>query len=119
MNLIEGKIGEADGRRVFVSGSGTLLPLPDKYRALLPGRDVTYGIRPEHLVVSPGPTAFAAAIDLVKPMGSETQVVLSLGNYKIVGMFRERIAGKTGDMIFLDLPVEKISVFDSGTGKRI
>jgi multiple sugar transport system ATP-binding protein len=106
------------GNPVFVAESGARLPLPSGI-AVQEGTPVTYGVRPEHLVLSDTENGFPADIVVVEPTGSETQVVLSLGGQQINGVFRERIADRPDETMYLRPMVESVRLFDQFTGRAI
>lgn len=88
MNFLEGVWG--NGR--FTLRDGTALPLG------VEGSDaVTYGIRPEHLRLDAN--GLEATVVVVEPTGPETQVVMKLGDQQIVGIFRERITTRPGEIL--------------------
>lgn len=117
MNLIEGTIRRQQGRLTFAAANGGLLPLGN--RTLSEGAKVTYGIRPEHLALADASLGVPATIILAEPMGSETQVLLSLGGHKVVGAFRERTSYVSGETIYVSPDTDKVSLFASDTGIRI
>ena len=56
---------------------------------------------------------------MIEPTGSETQVFARLGTQKIVGVFRERISSKPGEMLSIAPNVSAAHLFDSATGVRL
>jgi len=111
MNLLDGRI---TGGRVEVAG--TTLPLPHGVAAD-EGRDVVYGIRPEHLAEAD--QGLAAKVAVVEPTGSETHVVLRLAGREITAVFRNRVAFGPGATITLAPDPSASHLFDKATGKRI
>jgi multiple sugar transport system ATP-binding protein len=94
----------------------TKLPLP-KGMKVEAGREVTYGIRPEHLEL--GKDGIPARIAVVEPTGSETLVFLRSDKQDVVALFRERHAFKPGDTVHLKPRAGMMHVFDAATGQRI
>ncbi|MCR6670178.1 ABC transporter ATP-binding protein [Devosia ginsengisoli] len=109
MNLIGGEITEQG----FVA-AGVTLPLPSGTAAR--GK-ATYGIRPEHLILADD--GVPATVTLVEPMGSETQVTMTLGEHRIIGVFRERLSARPGEIIHVRPDLAAIHLFDTETGARI
>jgi multiple sugar transport system ATP-binding protein len=109
MNIISGTIEGSD----FV-GNGVSLPIPTGVTATGP---VKYGIRPEHLSLAS--SGIPAVVGLVEPMGSETQVTMTLGGQTIVGVFRERVSAKPGDTIHISPELSAVHLFDAALGNRI
>ena len=81
------------------------------------GTKAVYGIRPENLLLAND--GIPAKITLIEPMGSETQVTMTLGHHTITGVFRERIAAHPGDTIHIRPELSAIHLFDAATGLRI
>lgn len=113
MNLIRGVVR---GGGAMVRIDGIDLPAPD-LPGLTEGREVIYGIRPEHLELSD--KGFAARIAVVEPTGSETHVVARLGSLDIVAVFRERHAFEPGQEIRLAPRKGHVHLFDAASGERI
>jgi multiple sugar transport system ATP-binding protein len=109
MNIIPGTI-EASG---FVA-NGVTLPLPAGITATGAAK---YGIRPEHLSLDPN--GIPAIVNLVEPMGSETQVTMTLAGQTIIGVFRERISARPGETISVTPELSAIHLFDAADGNRI
>jgi multiple sugar transport system ATP-binding protein len=115
MNLIKGKI-KGGAKPSFETATGVSLPL-----AMMPrnanGRPAIYGIRPEHF--SLGKAGIATEVSVVEPLGSETQVITKLGGQKLVGVFRERIAARPGEVLPLIPDAKAVHLFDEATGQRL
>jgi multiple sugar transport system ATP-binding protein len=115
MNLLKGKI-RVNGKPSFVTDDGVTLPLVSA-PAGADGRSCIYGIRPEHLTL--GGDGAKAEVSVTEPTGSETQVFARLGAQKIVGVFRERVSARPGEMIPVTPNVDAVHLFDSATGIRL
>jgi multiple sugar transport system ATP-binding protein len=115
MNLLKGTI-KVGAKSCVEIAPGVSLPL-GKMAKILDGKVVYYGVRPEHLSVSKA--GAKAEVTVVEPMGSETQVFAKLGGQKIVGLFRQRLNSKPGDVLAVYPDVTSIHLFDAETGKRI
>ncbi len=117
MNLIHGRIEQGG----FKAGSVTL-PLPPGVANGTP-RNAIYGIRPEHLRLDS--TGIPAQIQVIEPTGSETQVIMKLGDAqmhgdsKMIGAFRERIAEQPGQNLHVAPELGLVHLFDEATGARI
>jgi multiple sugar transport system ATP-binding protein len=112
MNMLEGRV---DGG-AFVDAGGTRWPMPPGHGAAQ-GAEVVYGVRPEHLRLDPA--GVAARVHVVEPTGSETQVVLKVGDATVMGAFRERISQTPGEALPVSPDVALVHLFDKKTGKRI
>jgi multiple sugar transport system ATP-binding protein len=111
MNMIEGRI---EGGAFHAPGGGTW-PLPTNGHA--PQGEVVYGIRPEHFRLDP--EGLQASVQVVEPTGSETQVVMRIGEVHCLGAFRERIAARPGDVLPVSPDPGLVHLFDRQTGQRI
>jgi multiple sugar transport system ATP-binding protein len=111
MNMVEGVM---QGGAVV---AGDLrLPCP-ALPGLEEGRRVTWGVRPEHLVLSDA--GIAAQVAVVEPTGSETHVIARAGGRDMVAVFRERHGFRPGDQIRLIADPVSVHLFDTATGDRI
>ncbi|KFL29444.1 sugar ABC transporter ATP-binding protein [Devosia riboflavina] len=109
MNFIEGIVTNEG-----LVALGVTLPLTNSAPL---GTKATYGIRPENLTLAAD--GLPAKITLIEPMGSETQVTMTLGDHTITGVFRERIAARPGETIHIRPDLNAIHLFDASTGLRI
>ncbi len=108
MNLMPGR---AAGGAVEVSGHRLEIGEAPE------GRDVVFGIRPEHLDLADD--GFPAKVAVVEPTGSETMVFLRFEGAELVALFRERHAFRPGDEIRLKPRAGQGHLFDPDTGARI
>jgi multiple sugar transport system ATP-binding protein len=111
MNFIGGKI-TSEG----LAAAGIILPLPEVLHDRN-GTDVVYGIRPEHFELSEA--GLPATVSLVEPMGSETQVTMTLGEHPVIGVFRERVQAHPGDTIKVRPDIANVHIFDAASGARL
>ena len=117
MNMLEGKIAAEGGSPVFiVTEGGARLPLPAGARTAV-DRAAVYGVRPEHLAVAA--SGFPVVVSVVEPTGSETHLVVKLGNEPLVVTLRDRIAVSPGETIHLQPDMEKVHLFDAQSGARL
>jgi multiple sugar transport system ATP-binding protein len=112
MNFLKGQVTGGS----FKANDGTTWPLPANGHARRDG-PATYGIRPEHLVLDPA--GMQASVVVVEPTGSETQVVLRIGDTTLSGAFRERVTARPGDILPVRPDVNLVHLFDGDTGRRI
>jgi multiple sugar transport system ATP-binding protein len=112
MNFLKGTISGG----AFVVGD-LRLPLPQNAGDAMEGRQVVYGIRPEHLRLDGD--GVAAAILVVEPTGSETQVIMKMAGTNVIGAFRERIAGRPGESLRVTPETSLVHLFDEASGARL
>jgi multiple sugar transport system ATP-binding protein len=111
MNMIEGRIEGG----AFRTADAIAWPLPANGHA--PAGELVYGIRPEHFRLDP--EGLSATVQVVEPTGSETQVVMRIGETHCLGAFRERISARPGDILPVSPDPQLVHLFDRQTGQRI
>jgi multiple sugar transport system ATP-binding protein len=112
MNFLKGA-AKGDGS---VEVGGTRLPVAGKH-SVADGQPVVYGIRPEHLELAND--GFPAKVAVVEPTGSETMVVVRVGEEEMVALFRERHQFAPGQTVHLRPRVEQVHLFDGQSGQRV
>jgi multiple sugar transport system ATP-binding protein len=112
MNMLPGEVN----RGAVVLEDGTRLPLPPRLD-VADGREVTYGVRPEHLTVAA--EGISGTVAVVEPTGSETHVVLRTGAREVVAMFRDRVPFQPGDALTFAPEAGSVHVFDKASGVRL
>ena len=121
MNFADGAIA-SDGRSVVCGAD--MLPLPASLAGLPPGREVTVGLRPEHLSVgSSMADADGAGLSitptLVELMGADTLVHFDFGGTEMVARVPGSAAVSLGEPLALACDLSAIQLFDPKTGARI
>jgi multiple sugar transport system ATP-binding protein len=112
MNMLA---GVARGPSVWLA-SGTSVPAP---LAAGDGREVFYGIRPEHLALGDPAIGLPAEVVVVEPTGADTQVVCRVGTQDVIAMLRDRVACRPGDRVGLMPDASRAHLFDAGSGARL
>ncbi|MBB4188515.1 ABC-type sugar transport system ATPase subunit [Sinorhizobium terangae] len=108
MNLFEGEI--LNGKFVM---RGAALPLPAGHDGVVAK---TYGIRPEHLSIRA--EGVPATVVVVEPTGSETHVLVKLGDEDVTLLLRDRVELRPGQTIPIGPDLTKVHLF-GGDGKRV
>ncbi len=115
MNFLHGKISETASGKTFTSDSGLTLPLPQT--AARVGAEVIYGIRPEHIAVSPEGTHVTVVV--TEPTGSETQIFARAGTDLIDAIVKDRIAARPGEKVGFLINPAHVHLFDHKSQQRI
>ena len=118
MNFLTGTVRQSDGQQVFETGSGYRLPVQANAGAA-DGLAATLGIRPEHLSLAPAGQGLGGKIVTIEPTGSETFVVLQLGQDRISALLRQRLTASIGDELWLAPQPDTTHLFDSATSMRL
>jgi multiple sugar transport system ATP-binding protein len=123
MNFLPAEIVAADGRPgiALANGSGGIvlkLPAERATTAGKPGRRVVFGVRPEHLTHH-DPTRtrrevglIEAPVEVVEPTGSETIVIVRLGEHEVLARFEPDEAPAVGETVTLAVDMAKACLFD-------
>jgi multiple sugar transport system ATP-binding protein len=109
MNVFEGVL-----RNGSVEALGARWPASAKAKD---GQSVKYGIRPEHL--SFASQGIAAEIEVVEPMGAETEVLVKIGGQSFTVMTHGRASFGPGERVFVSPQSAHAHVFDAASGRRI
>ncbi len=122
MNLLEGRIVDIGGRRVFRTEGGCLLQLPA--RADLPANDLplVYGVRPEHFRLGSNEDLMEAIdveVYLTELTGAETQVQVGFGKDTLVTVFRDRLSAEAGSSLSIVPDLRHVHLFDRVSGLRV
>ncbi len=115
MNLIKGRF-KGDGMNVIETPGGDV-DAPENLTHLESGREVIYGIRPEHFELAD--TGLEGSVSVVEPTGSETMVLVRSHGQEIAAVFRDRHHFEPGQTIHLKPRSQMSHVFDPTTGDRI
>jgi multiple sugar transport system ATP-binding protein len=112
MNFLKGQ-AKSNGT---VEVEGSTLPIAGRHE-VTDGQPVVYGIRPEHLELAND--GLPAKIAVIEPTGSETMVVVRIGETELTALFRERHNFAPGQTVHLRPRPELAHVFDQESGRRV
>ena len=116
MNFLEGTVSAGEAGLALTTAGGARFPLPQG--SAEPGRKVTLGIRPEHVVLAEdGPVALQ--VDLVEPTGAETHFYSKADGAPFCVAVQHRLDLVPGQTVRLDFPADRMHVFDTESGARI
>src|SRR5207248_1439254 len=114
MNFLPGR-AEAGGRIVLTHGGAVTSGV-----ALEAGRDVTVGIRPEHLVPRTDSDAMlSGTVEMLEQLGADTLVHIAHGNDRVVARLPHGTHRDVGGTMSLATDAARVYIFDDATGARI
>jgi sn-glycerol 3-phosphate transport system ATP-binding protein len=116
MNFLDATVGEGGYATL---ADGTVLSAPVGAPA---GAAVTLGIRPEHLALVGESDATAhLQVEMVELLGADTVVygTLGAGGPSLLLRLNGTVEIAAGVRLPLDLPPERLHLFDKGTGRRL
>jgi multiple sugar transport system ATP-binding protein len=125
MNVVQGVVAEAGGA---LRAQGVSWPLPVQMgqmgqalpqSPLADGQTVHYGIRPTDIGLAPAGQGVAATVVVVEPTGAETELLVQVGEQRLVVVLHGRTTAQAGDALGLLIEPGKVHVFDGASGKRI
>jgi len=128
MNLFTGAkvVSEGDSPRIVLENVGQV-NVPPLYKERVQeaaGKNLTFGIRPEHLeditVVSPDAqtgSGIEATVDVVEHLGNELLVYMVIAGKQVVARLNPRSEAHTGGRIRLHVDTDHIHLFNTDTGE--
>jgi multiple sugar transport system ATP-binding protein len=125
MNLVPARVDHAGGALMVALGSEASFHVPPAHAAAYSdwvGRDVVFGLRPEHLAwvgADMDATTIEVTASVVEPLGADTLVFFEISGFEMVARLPPEAARQTGDRIRLRLDLRRMHLFDPMTGKRI
>jgi multiple sugar transport system ATP-binding protein len=117
MNVIEGTVRRSGGE-CHVEAQGARWPVPIGTSAP-DGQPVHYGIRPGDITLGGGSNGVEARVIVVEPTGAETELLVQVGEAKLVLAVHGRVDARPDDTVRLAIDAESVHLFDRQTGKRM
>lgn len=108
-------------RSGLVLGESRITVEPDRFAFLdrYRDREILVGVRPEHFEVRPDGEGFRGVIDLVEPMGGESNLYMTVEGKRTIAKVDGSSMFRAGESVVLRFPLETAHFFDSETGKRV
>jgi multiple sugar transport system ATP-binding protein len=117
MNVFSGTLRQNAGQ-ASVQGEGHQWPV-GQVGAGKDGQAVHYGIRPGDIGITDASSGIAARVIVVEPTGAETELLLQVGEAKIVVVLHGRTTARPDDIVGLQIDGSKAHLFDQSSGKRL
>ena len=126
MNLVAARLDDAERQRSrspwAARRRSPFLPCTaEAYRDWV-GRDVIFGLRPEHLAwvkADMDEATIEVAASVVEPLGSDTLVFFEIAGLEMVARVPSEAVQHAGDRVRLRPDLRRMHLFDPATGKRI
>ena len=124
MNFVDVTLDTSSGSPRLVGANDWSIPLPRQYKdaAVVPGRSLVAGFRPEHLDIGEATSdvgSFRARADVVEYLGNEELLHLNAADKDIVAIVDSEHRVRPGDIVSLVLPLTKVHLFDAETGMTV
>ncbi|MEY2953220.1 MAG: hypothetical protein RLZZ401_1307 [Pseudomonadota bacterium] len=117
MNIVQGTLRFEPGR-AWVSAEGHEWPV-DAQLGGQDGQTVHYGIRPGDIQVVVAGQGIAAKVVVVEPTGAETELLLQVGDVRLVVVIHGRTTVRPDELVGLQMEGVKAHLFDAATGQRV
>jgi len=117
MNVLKGTYRQADGR-TWIESQGRHWPISPVTQAR-DGQAVDYGVRPGDITVSGSGNGIPAKVIVVEPTGTETEIVLEVGEASVTVVMHGRTSALPDDLVYLEIAAEKTHVFHDTSGVRL
>jgi len=117
MNVIEGTVRRSGGE-CWVEAQGARWPVPAA-TAVPDGQPVHYGVRPGDMTLGGGSHGVEARVVVVEPTGAETELLVQVGEAKLVLAVHGRVDAGPDDIVRLAIESENVHLFDRQTGRRM
>jgi multiple sugar transport system ATP-binding protein len=128
MNFFEGAkvVSEGDSTKIALDSMGQVEvpPLYKEQARAVADKNLTFGIRPEHLedvtVISPeahSASAIEASVDVVEHLGNELLVYMPIGGKQVIARLNPRSEAHAGGKIGLYVDTDHIHLFNQDTGE--
>jgi len=119
MNMFEGELAEKNGD--YIANFGIFsLPISKKIAQSI-SKELTLGIRPEHILLEDKKTAksMSAKVEVTEPLGREDILLLNVGGVMLTANTRLMKPLNVGDEIWVRFAEAKLQLFDRKTTGRI
>ena len=118
MNIVQGTLRRTNGMVHVETADGVRWPLGAGAGA--DGQIVTYGVRPDHLELAGNlDRGVQGEIIVVEPTGSETELVVRIGDAQIVVETQGRPTLQPGDKVTFAVDPANVHLFDQASGARL
>ncbi|ACR79691.1 MULTISPECIES: ABC transporter ATP-binding protein [Kosmotoga] len=124
MNIIDATVILENGSFYVVNGSIKLKTRKERAEKLekLIGKKLKFGIRPEHIKLSPKPldeNSIKAVVYILEPLGREIIYNIKIGDVIFKVLTEERMDLHPGDQIYMNISLDNYHLFDAETGESI
>ena len=117
MNVLEGTLHQAEDQH-WVEAEGQRWPVAS-IAAAQDGQSVHYGVRPSDMRLSPTQSGISATVVVVEPTGAETELLLQVGQTKLVLVIHGRTDVQPDQTVYLEINPVKTHVFNRDSGARM
>lgn len=120
MNFLDVKLDAKDG--IQLTNEHFSLSFPGAGHDAIKGysgKQITMGVRPEHLELVASGVGMPAKLAVSELMGSESYLFTTVGETQVVARVQAEHQQKIGDILYLNSNFENLHFFDPSSGSRI
>jgi multiple sugar transport system ATP-binding protein len=117
MNVVQG-VYQPAGAQSQVSAQGAAWPALGVASGH-EGQPVHYGVRPTDITLTSAGQGIAAQVVVVEPTGAETELLVQVGEFKLVVTLHGRTEAQPGDTVYLQIDSAKTHLFDVASEQRL
>ncbi len=118
MNMLKGRLRYEFGSACVETAGGLRLPLrPDTPGG--EGREVVYGVRPEHLSLAGTADGLPAPVQVVEQTGLDMLAFATLADTSVCCLLRGRYDVAPGQQVYLRPELGDVHLFDAASGERL
>jgi ABC-type sugar transport system ATPase subunit len=123
MGFVSVHNGAARSQQVTLAAPGVRIPLTAQQEASLPAgtKEVTVGIRPEHLQVrgdgaGAGDATVEGVVEVVEPLGSEQHVLVRVSGDLVTAKLPREHRFRRDERVRFSVPADRLYLFDPESG---
>ena len=83
------------------------------------GQSVHYGVRPTDVTLGAQGQGVAAEVVVVEPTGAETELLVKVGDFKLVVTLHGRTDAQPGQTVWLQVDAARTHLFDGQSEQRL
>ena len=117
MNVVKGTL-HVEGGNAWVEAQGARWPVGLAGKGQ-DGQSVHYGVRPTDVTLAAQGQGVAAEVVVVEPTGAETELLVKVGDFKLVVTLHGRTDAQPGQTVWLQVDAAKTHLFDGQSEQRL
>jgi multiple sugar transport system ATP-binding protein len=117
MNVVKGTL-HLEGGSAWVEAQGARWPVGQTGTGQH-GQSVHYGVRPTDVTLTAQGQGVAAEVVVVEPTGAETELLVKVGDFKLVVTLHGRTDAQPGQTVWLQVDAARTHLFDGQTEQRL
>jgi multiple sugar transport system ATP-binding protein len=117
MNVVKGTL-HTEGGTAWVEAEGARWPVGQAGQGQN-GQTVHYGVRPTDVTLAPQGQGVAAEVVVVEPTGAETELLVKVGEFRLVVTLHGRTDAQPGQTVWLQVDAARVHLFDGQSEQRL